>query len=161
MSRWSFLKEDDNMAKAAVKSVPAGTETKAWRAMSATVALAFWLAQQRNEKISGQTGKADAWAEVASDYRALTRKALRGLHKEGIKFDSSRNVDALSTEDGAWQKKSARVAWVLWLHQHRSRQGLVDEEAEKAVWAGEADEFRKVIRTALLSLNDEGVSLFA
>ena len=145
-------------AAAKKKGVPAGTETEAWRKMSARVAWLFWLAKRRAEFLPNEEVEAEAWKLASADFRANTRMALRNLVKEGLFLDS--NVKGTQIEAGTedWTQASARVAWMMWLVRRRSR-SAANEQEEATRWETEAPDFRKITRAALELMEREGIVL--
>ena len=76
------------------------------------------------------------------------------------------NVEIIdsSNEDKSdeWHALTARVAWVLWLTNHRNiypgdEQGAERKELEKSLWQSESPEYRAYVRKALRALEKEGI----
>ncbi|MBO9476097.1 hypothetical protein J7382_00995 [Shimia sp. R11_0] len=146
------------MATAAVKSVPEGTETEAWREMSARVAWLFWLTKRRAELPADKETEAAIWDVEAEDFRAYVRKSLRKLHKEGITIDAVSGGAALSEDDEAWGQTTGRVAWILWLTDRRAT-AVADKEAEASDWQAASKEYRKLVRETLRKLAKEEIGI--
>jgi len=124
--------------------------------MSARVAYVLWHDPERALQPSEGRHLWMAWTEAASDYRALVRSVLRMLEKEGIRIRSA-GIDAAcpaKTED--WLKKTARFAWFLWLRANRES-GRIGVGVEAEIWEVEAASFRRFVRSAMITLEADGI----
>lgn len=148
------------MATAAVKSVPEGTETEAWREMSARVAWLFWLTKRRAELPADKETEAAIWDVEAEDFRSYTRKVLRALLKDGVRIDGEFVGDAVEEDSEEWKQLSAKIAWRFWLVARRA-DSVADQEAEAAAWEVEAPSYRKMTRTALKTMANNGFVILA
>lgn len=143
--------------QAAMTGVPAGTETDAWKEMSAQIAAVFFASPVR-ATLPGEVLFTDSWAVEAPAYRAHVRAVLRSAELEAICFRSLSEAETVQQSEPAYLVLTARLAWLLWLRQNRQA-GRVPLDQELHVWSREAAEYRVYVRSVVNAIEQKGYGI--
>ena len=132
-----------------------------WIKVSARAAWIFWFTNRRRSLPADQSAELAAWQHEAPAYRARIRRALRLLEAEDLGLAVGSPQPSLDWSTPARKKLAARMAWILWMIEHRES-APADPTYEIAEWQRTAQtEHTKSMQRALAVLASEGIVLTA